>query len=173
MAGLVLHNAPVVDGLLPRGLGAEDGGNGPGLGGVRGQHLLEGEVAADIAVHHKEGVRVPGPDLVPEVVDAASRSEGRVFLKVADVDPRVLPVHLPDKARHLIGRVESEDEDLPEVGHLDTGLNVVLDNGAARHREQGLGHIQGERPEPGPLLGPCNQDDSLEQGHVFCNVENI
>ena len=122
MAGFVLHDAPVVDGLLPRGLGAEDGGHGPGLSAMGGQHLLEGKVAADVAVHHKEGVGVARPDLVPEVVDAARRAEGRVFLEVADVDPRVLTVHLPDKTRHFIRGVESKDEDLPEVGHLDKKL---------------------------------------------------
>ena len=59
------------------------------------------------------------------------------------------------------------------MSYLDTGLNVVLDDGAARHGEQGLGDIEGEGPEPGALLRPSDQDDSLEQGHVFCNVENI
>ena len=50
MADFVLHYAPVVDRLLPRSLGAKDGGHGPRITDVRGQHFLEGKVAADVAV---------------------------------------------------------------------------------------------------------------------------
>lgn len=49
---------------------------------VKAQHLVEGELRADISVEHKEGLRVPREDLVPEVVDAATSAEGRVLLQI-------------------------------------------------------------------------------------------
>jgi len=46
------------------------------------QHLLQGELRADVRVEDKEGLSTTRQDLVSEVIDAASRAQRRVLLEI-------------------------------------------------------------------------------------------
>lgn len=50
---------------------------------MEGPEPLEREVSADVAVEQKEGGGVAGADLVPEVVQPASRAKGGELLQVS------------------------------------------------------------------------------------------
>ena len=162
VGGFVLHNAAVVHRLLPGGLGAEDGGDGLVLLPVELQHSLQGKLGADVSVHHKESVRVAGSDLVPEVIKSSGRPERSELLEVTDADTLVHPVHLADKVCHLIGRVEAENKDFPEILDLGTGLYVVLNYGKASHGEERLGNIKRQWSESRAFLRSSNQNDGLQ-----------
>lgn len=57
------------------------------------QHSTQGEVGADISVEHKEGLRAPGQDLVPEMVETTSCAQGHKFLQIpVPRDPRASSV---------------------------------------------------------------------------------
>ena len=75
------------------------------------------------------------------------------YLKVSD-DDAVAGGHLLHKGGHFVGRIEAEDKNLPESGHPGTGLDMVLHDGQAGHREQRLRHVEGQRSEARPLLRP-------------------
>lgn len=79
---------------------------------LKRQHLLHGEIAANIRVQNKERSRVPTHYLVPEVVDAPSSSQGAIFLQVPDWYVVHL-LHILYKPCHLSGLlVYSNQEDL-------------------------------------------------------------
>lgn len=63
------------------------------LASVGSQHGTQGEVRADVSVEHEEGLRAPGQDLVPEMVETTSCAQGNKFLQVP------VPPGTPEPAR--------------------------------------------------------------------------
>lgn len=60
---------------------------------VGSQHVTQGEVRADISVEHEEGLRAPSQDLVPEMIETTSCTQGGKFLQIpVPRDPRASSV---------------------------------------------------------------------------------
>lgn len=94
--GWVNHQTSVVHRLLFGRLGAHDGDLGLLVlfRRVKVEQLFEREIGTDVAVQHEERRRVAGPDLIAEVVHAASGAQHGELLQVArSVDRTLLRLH--------------------------------------------------------------------------------
>ena len=53
------------------------------FGRVELQHLQQGELSTDVAVHDDKGIWTPSADLVTEVVEASSCAKRSIFLQIS------------------------------------------------------------------------------------------
>lgn len=102
------------------------------------EHLLQREGAADVRIQHEEAVRPSLQYRIPEVVQAASGSQGLVLAEVLDRDVRVGAVGVLDEVAEDGLVVVADDEDLADLGDLGDGGEAVLDYRVAGDFEEGL-----------------------------------
>lgn len=103
--------------------------------------LLQRKICTYIPVQYKECTRIPGADLVPEVVHTAGRSQRRKLLQISDVHV-VEILHIANKLLHLRGRIEAQDQNLLELLDANAGLDMVLNDRFSRDGEQRLWGVQ-------------------------------
>lgn len=91
-----------------------------------------------------------------------------VLSQVPDWDPELVGDG-GDVERELPLLVEADEVYLRQVGDAAAGGDGVVHHGLAGEREERLGHVERERPEPRPLGGAADHDDGndalLGAGH--------
>lgn len=91
-----------------------------------------------------------------------------ILPQVPDWDPELVGDG-GDVERELPLLVEADEVYLRQVGDAAAGGDGVVHHGLAGEREERLGHVERQRPEPRPLGGAADHDDGddalLGTGH--------
>lgn len=92
------------------------------------------------------------------MVEATRGAEGLVLAEVFDGEAGELEAGVLDEVLEDLLLVVPDYVDLAEVGRrqLGEGLDAVPDDGVAGDFEEGLGDVEGERPEAGAARGAAD-----------------
>lgn len=132
------------------------------------EHVWQGEARTDVTVQQNNVCRTVLHDVVPEAVEPSSRPARLILPQIPDRDPELVGDG-GDVERELPLLVEPDEVYLRQVGDAAARGDVVVHHGLAGEREERLGHVERQRPEPRPFGGAADHDDGddalLGAGH--------